>query len=223
MLTSMLAAVLIAPIGRALVAACLLLAPAAAVFAQAPIPGYPDTVNSFDAREVAMLPSFCRYTQVFRENVPNDADERERWIAYMGTTNYLPVHHYCWGLMKTNRGMLLARSSESRNFYLADAIGEYDYVIRRVTPDFVLLPEILTKKAENLILLGRGPQGVVELRRAIDARNDYWPAYAKLADYYKDTGDITKARETLDEGIAKAPDAKGLQRRREELGRAKAR
>jgi tetratricopeptide (TPR) repeat protein len=213
----------IAIVGRALAALCLVLTPLHAAHAQAPIPGYPDTVNSFDAREVAMLPSFCRYTQVFRENVPNDPDERERWIAYLGQTNYLPIHHYCWGLMKTNRAMLLARSTESRNFYLADAIGEYDYVIRRVLPDFVLLPEILTKKAENLILLGRGPQGVVELRRAIDTSGNYWPAYAKLADYYKETGDPGKARETLDEGLAKAPDAKGLQRRLEELGRPKPR
>lgn len=207
---------------RTMILARLLAAAAAAWWligsaaAQAPIPGYPDNWDAFDAREVALLPSYCKHTQVFRERVPGDADERERWIAYFGP-GYLHLHHYCWGLMKTNRGALLARSRESRVFYLSDAIGEYDYVIRRVPPDFVLLPEILTRKADNLILLGRGPQGVAELMRAIDTKADYWPAYGKLADYYKDTGEVAKARDALKQGLAAAPDAVALQRRLETL------
>lgn len=188
----------------------------ATAHAQAPIPGYPDNWDAFDPRELAMLPSYCKHTQVFRERVPGDPEERERWIAYFGP-GYLHLHHYCWGLMKTHRGALLARTRESRIFYLSDALGEFDYVLQRVPPDFVLLPEIRTRKAENLILLGRGPTAVVELMRAIETKADYWPAYAKLADYYKDTGDTAKAREILKQGIAAAPDAAALQRRLEDL------
>lgn len=190
-------------------------------WAQAPVPGYPDRVDAFDSREVAMLPSYCRSTQVFRQHVPNDPAEGERWAAFFGPT-FLHLHHYCWGVMKTNRAMLLARTRESRLFYLGDAITEYDYVIDRSTPDFLLLPEILTKKAENLILLDRGPSAVGELLRAINVKPDYWPAPAKLSDYYKSTGDLAKARQVLVDGLAANPDAKSLQRRLDELGNAKA-
>lgn len=201
--------------------ACALICANGFAWAQAPVPGYPDRVEAFDSREVALLPAYCRSTQVFRQHVPNDPAEGERWAAFFGPT-FLHLHHYCWGVMKTNRAMLLARERQSRLFYLGDAITEYDYVLDRSTPDFLLLPEILTKKAENLILLDRGPHAVVELMRAISLKPDYWPASVKLSDYYKSTGDLAKARQALVDGLAADPNAKVLQRRLDDLGSAKA-
>ena len=58
-------------------------------------------------------------------------------------------------------------------------------------------PEIFTKKGENLIRLAKGPLGVIELERAIEAKPDYWPPYAALSDYYKSIGDRAKARDVL--------------------------
>ncbi|MCS6943935.1 MAG: hypothetical protein RMK97_00705, partial [Sutterellaceae bacterium] len=108
---------------------------------QMPIPGYPDRAEALDPREVAMLPQYCIYTQHFREVVPggNNQAEIERWYAVLGPT-YHHLHHYCYGLMKTNRGRILARDRQTRNFYLADAIREFDYVLRNATADFALLP-----------------------------------------------------------------------------------
>lgn len=197
----------------------------AAVGAQAQqIPGYPDRVDAFDPREVAMLPKYCTYTQLFTDSVPggNDAQVRSSWYATMGPT-FNHMHHYCFGLMKTNRAVLLSRDAVSRNFYLNDAIIEYDYVIRRAPPDFVLMPEMLTKKGQNLVLLGKGPMAVMEYRAAIEANAQYWPAYAYLSDYYAESGDLKQAREVLEEGIAKASDVTALQRRLDKLGKAGAR
>ena len=59
--------------------------------------------------------------------------------------------------------------------------------------------------------------GVQDLERAIRLKADYWPAYAELSDYYKSTGDRAKAREVLETGLARAPGAKGLERRMAEL------
>src|SRR4030095_14954600 len=42
--------------------------------AQMPIPGYPPRAEDFDAREIAMLPRYCLYTQMFRERVPGGND-----------------------------------------------------------------------------------------------------------------------------------------------------
>lgn len=178
------------------------------------IPGYPASVNAYDPREVAMLPRYCAYTQIFRDRVPggNNPDEIQRWYSILGQT-FNAMHHYCEGLMKTNRGVLLARDEQSRRFYLSDSIVEFDYVIDRAPADFVLLPEILTKKGENLIRLGRGPIGNLQLQRAIELKPDYWPAYAAMSDYYKKTGDVKNAREVLEKGLSASPDAKALKER----------
>jgi tetratricopeptide (TPR) repeat protein len=182
------------------------------------IPGY-GGLEDYDAREVALLPKFCPHTLLFKEKVPGGSNplEIERWEAVLGPT-FRHMHHYCWGLMKTNRGVLLSRDRQVRQGYLTDSIREFDYVIQRAPADFVLLPEILTKKGENLIRLGRAPVGIVELERAVELKPDYWPPYAQISDYYKSVGDRQKAKEALQRGLTASPDAPALRRRLTELG-----
>jgi tetratricopeptide (TPR) repeat protein len=131
------------------------------------------------------------------------------------------VHHYCLGLMRTNRAVLLARTQQSRKFYLESALNEFTYVTDRAPADFVLLPEIHTKKGENFIRLDKAGPGIKELERAIELKADYWPAYAALSDYYKKTGDVTKARQLLDHALKYSPDSVALKRRLGELEGAK--
>jgi tetratricopeptide (TPR) repeat protein len=188
------------------------------------IPGYPENVEDYDPREVALLPPYCKYTQMFREKVPGGGDPVEggRWQALLGPT-FFAMHHYCWGLMKTNRGVLLAREPAVRTSYLGYSIREFDWVIQRAPEDFILLPEILNKKGEVLLRLGKGPLAMVALERASALKPDYWPPYAQMADFYKGTGDAAKAREILDKGLSFAPDAAALKRRLAELGDVQAR
>lgn len=190
---------------------------------QGSVPGYPDDVRyGFDPREVALLPQYCIYTQLFRAAVPggNNPREVERWSLVMGPS-FNNMHHYCWGLMDTNRALLLVRTERWRKWYLQTSIVEFDYVISRAPPDFKLLPEILTKKCENLIRLDMGPQAKPECERAIVLKPDYWPSYAAMSDYYVKIGDLAKARESLEASLAVTPDIKALQRRLAELDRAK--
>jgi len=193
------------------------LAPGLPAYAQSN-PGYPDSVYAYDAREVAMLPPYCRYTQAFRDRMPggNNPDQIKHWESVMGAT-FQAMHHYCMGLMKTNRAILIERTQQYRHFYLDSSIGEFDYVIKNAPEDFVLLPEILTKKGENLIRLGRGALGIQAFARAIELKPDYWPPYAYMSDYYKNTGDPKKARELLEKALSFSPDAKGLKTRMAEL------
>jgi len=200
-----------------LVACALLWLPAQSL-AQ-PIPGYPEHITGFDPREVAMLPPYCIYTIVFRDNVPggNNPEGIRKWNDVLGET-FRHSHHYCFGLMYTNRATLLpVQDPTARRFYLNNSILEFDYVLDRATPDYILLPEVLTKKGENLIRLGKGPMGIENLERAAQIKPDYWAPYAYLSDYYKEAGDFTKARQELEKGLSFAPDAKGLQRRLGEL------
>jgi tetratricopeptide (TPR) repeat protein len=182
------------------------------------IPGYPQLVTGYDPREVAMLPKYCIYTQLFRDNVPggNNPAEIQRWHAIMGDI-FIHMHHYCYGLMYLNRATLLARSAEIRGYNFNNAIMEFDYVLARAPKDFVLLPEILTKKGEVMLRQGRAPLAMTEFERAIEIKPDYWPPYAQMSDHYASIGDKEKAREILQRGLAQVPGATALQRRLREL------
>lgn len=186
--------------------------------AQSLAPGYPADVRAYDPREVATLPAFCIYTQEFRDKVPggSDQDQIKHWYAVMGEP-FHAMHHYCWGLMKTHRALVLARTRQAREFYLNDAIGEFDYVLDHSTPSFLLFPEILARKGQNLIRLGKGPLAILQLERAIEIKPDYWPAYAYLSDYHKDSGDYDQAKALVQAALIHAPEVKGLHMRLAEL------
>lgn len=185
---------------------------------QVVVTGYPADVTAYDSREVAMLPRYCIYTQSFRDKVPGGNDKAivDGWYAQLGLA-FHAMHHYCWGIMKTNRAVLLTSDRVTRQFYLSASIQEFDYVIEHAPADFVLLPEILAKKGENLIRLGRGSAAITELLRATELKPDYWPPYAHISDYYKELGDKAKAREILETGLRLAPDATALQNRLAQL------
>ena len=182
------------------------------------IPGYPLDVRAYDAREVALLPRYCIYTQEFREKVPggNIRAEIDKWYRLQGQT-FHAMHHYCWGLMRTNRALMLARTKAGRDRYLQEAIWDFDYVLQRAPANFALLPEILTKKGEHLIRLERGPLGEPDLRRAIELKPDYWPPYVALSDYYKARGDLKTARTLLEEALSHSANAAPVRKRLSEL------
>lgn len=205
-----------------LAALLLALASFGAARAQQMVPGYPDDFMALDAREVRLLPPYCIYSQYFSWKYHPSEVEKKRWETALGPT-FWHIHHYCFALLKTNRALFLTKSKQFREFYLRDSLNEFDYVIERAPDDFVLLPEILTKKGENLVRLGRGPWAVFEFERAAGLNPSFWPPYAHLADYYKSEGEKEKAREVLSKGLAQSPDAKPLQQRLAELDQAIAR
>lgn len=185
--------------------------------AEVKIPGYSDNFMVLDPREVALLPGFCVYSEYFRQKYGKDtAPELQQWRAMIGPS-FVHIHHYCFALIKTNRALLLARDQESRRFYLYESLSEFDYVIDRVPETFVLMPEMLTKKAENMLHLGLADAAIPLLKRAAELKPDYWPPYARLSDHYKQIGDLESARSALKSGLSFAPDAAPLKRRLAEL------
>jgi len=180
--------------------------------------------SQFDPKQLAMLPPYCKYTQLYRQNVPggNDPQQIERWASVLGQDNFIHMHHYCLGLESANRALYFSGTKLDRERELTTSVREFDYVVDRVTPDFALLPEILTRRGENLLRLGNASQGVVDLNRAIALKPDHWPPYAALSDYFKGLGDVASAREWAEKGLSAAPGTKALQRRLTELDKTKA-
>src|SRR3954467_10591070 len=181
-------------------------------------------VGRFDPKLVAMLPPYCKYTQDYRDNLAGGGDpaQIEHWASVLGAQTFHHLHHYCYGLVNTNRALYLSSTKQDRNFQLSQSVIEFDYVLARVPADFVLLPEILTKRGENLLRLGNGPEGALDLNRAIELKPDHWPPYAALSDYYKTLGDVAAAREWAKKGLSAAPGTVALQRRLAELDNPKA-
>jgi tetratricopeptide (TPR) repeat protein len=180
----------------------------------------------YDEKQAALLPPYCKYTQLYRDVAPGGKNpaEIERWATIMGGDgNFMHLHHYCWGLEYTNRGLYGGRSKQVRDELFRLSIPEFDYVISQARPDFVLMPEILTKKGENLLRIERAAEAIPALHRAIELKHQYWPPYVALSDYFKELGQIAVAREWLEKGLAAAPNTQPLLRRLAELDQAKGR
>ena len=172
----------------------------------------------YDAASVAKLPPYCRNAATFRDHVPggNNPAEIERWLRVMGK-GFIHIHHYCGGLQLTHRALFESRTKVERDRELRLSIPEFDYVIARVDSTFSLLPEILTKKGENLFRLERDPEAIATLVKAIEVKSDYWPPYAALSDHYKAMGKLDEARSWAKRGLAASGGAKALERRLREL------
>ena len=170
--------------------------------------------GDFPPRELALLPPYCKYAGGFPEH--NNAAQVAKWRAIIGGT-FEHIHHYCVGLMDVNHANLFSRSAQERLHTLSASVGEFQYVIDRAPPDFVLLPEIHTKRGESFVALNKGELAIPEFRRAIELKPDYWPPYADLSDYYKESGNLGLAREWVEKGLAIMPNAEALTRRLAEL------
>lgn len=169
-------------------------------------------------REIALLPHYCKFVGIYNMNVPGGDDPAEiakykEILGYM----YMHMHHYCRGLQQTNYAKIFARDQVERMERFKQSIGEFNYVLGYMKDDYVLLPEVLTKKGENLFRMGKPVDALASLQRAIEVKPDYWPPYAALSDYYKDNGNKAQARAWLEKGLAAAPDAKGLRQRMADL------
>jgi tetratricopeptide (TPR) repeat protein len=176
----------------------------------------------YDPKVFAFLPEWCKYTPLYAPVVPDQRTaaevqrEIQRLNQIMGPQNFRHLHHYCRGLFQATRARHFEKTGADRDRLLRDSIGEFDYVLQRVEPTFVLLPEILTKKGESLVSL-RSPDAIAPLQRAVELKPDYWPAYAALSDYFRDIGQLSQARQWLEKGLSAAPNASPLRRRLAEI------
>jgi hypothetical protein len=182
-------------------------------------PAHAEAQSIWEPSLIHRLPEYCKYTQAFRmRRVPgsDNPTEVERWTRVMGPT-FVHMHHYCFGLMASDRAAFLSTTRQDRLFSLRVSVTEFDYVLQRAPVGFSLIPEILTSKGESLIRAEKGAEGVGVLRQAIEVKPDYAPPYGALSDYYKEAGALAKAREWVEKGLAAAPTSRALMRRQAEL------
>ena len=165
--------------------------------------------------EYSMVPPYCPLRMTIgTRNAAVEARESEYWAQLLGGGQNLgPIHHYCWALinlMRADKPPPPGSPSNWRQLTMEYAIGDIDYVIKNARPDFKLLPEIYKKRADVLVKLKRNPEAAADYRKAIQGKSDYWPAYAGLAEMYRNNKQPNEARAVVEEGLALIPDSRTL-------------
>jgi len=155
------------------------------------------------------LPKYC-----------TDADTQREMIRTIGG-RWGGIHHYCWALVDIAKAQRAMIGPQSREFHYRNAIGNIDYVLIRTDPDFVLRPELLTRRAEVLHKLKREEEAEDAFREAMHAKEDYWPAYRGLAELFLEQSNVDGAREVLERGLGLTNNARALKKMLDQLPASK--
>jgi tetratricopeptide (TPR) repeat protein len=153
------------------------------------------------AEEVKMLPDYCQ--------------NPEQWKVILGSGWN---NHTCYGINWINR-YYKSRTISQKRFSLQNAIGDFNYSVDKLPPDYALLPEIYMYRGITYGLMDRVGEAVADLQKAIDMNPKLTRAYNELADHYEiKLSQRDKALETITEGLRHNPGTTSLQRRYTRLG-----
>jgi tetratricopeptide (TPR) repeat protein len=166
-------------------------------------------------QEVTLLPEYCPYTITFTSQY-GSREGTAQWMERLGPA-FKSMHHYCWALIAMNRAKRVNATAMEKRHNYNSAVSDIDFVLRYAKEDFPLMPEILSRRGEALIKLKEFGRAETDLRKAIEIRVDYWPAYTRLAECFRAQGKRDAAIQTLKDGIPKVSDARMLQRLLAEL------
>ena len=138
------------------------------------------------------------------------------WKSVMGET-FWAMHHYCWAIVRLNRmdGQLMTANQRAHAYDAA--VSDFQYVLNHAKPDFVLLPEIYWRMGDAQFKKGDIGAALNYFTRSREAKGDYWPAYAGLADVMAKATRRDEAIALLKEGLETAPGAAALQERLNKL------
>jgi tetratricopeptide (TPR) repeat protein len=176
-------------------------------------------VKNMTAAELAAAPRYCPYTQAYGRSGSPDAPsaEAKRWVAIMGPT-FWHLHHYCWGKMNLQRAMRSTATEQERKGLLGSVVGDYHYVVRNGTRDFILLPEIYVGIGEVELRRGNPQEAGKAFAEARTLKPDYWPAYSHWAEFLMRSGRQAEARQLVRIGLEHNPDARTLREQYRLLG-----
>lgn len=187
----------------------------------------PPAANANDARiptlaELRLLPPYCPSTQIIskhygRQQAPANFDAQTKPYVDLYGADFWHLHHYCFGLVYVVRNYR-EFDRKKRDRILRESIGEFSYVLKGISPESVLRPELHVKRGQSYVLMGRGGEAVADFKKALTLKPDYSPAYAFLSDYYKESGKKPLALTTLEEGLTQSPGDPSLLRRYATLG-----
>lgn len=170
-----------------------------------------NTPQNITPGEISRLPEYCPHSITFSPRGTPDAptDQQRHWVALMGNT-FWAIHHYCWALVNVNRAERGGLSPADRRYLFQWAIQDCYYVVNLATPDFPLMPEILTRIGNYYVEMDRVIEAMEHFERAKAIKSDYWPPYVGLANINLRLGRKNVAIDILNSAIQILPNEPNL-------------
>lgn len=162
--------------------------------------------------EYVLLPEHCKaQSNVSEVNYKKyyNAERTRQWQSALGG-DYIHYHHYCWGIVYIARAYKPSPTYGTRASLAQLAAGNINYVIERVSPSFILLPEMYTKLGEAYILLKDDRKAETAFRKAWEINPAYWRPYVWWGQRLYQLGRLREAQLVVEEGQKNAPGTKAL-------------
>lgn len=182
------------------------------LFGSSAIAGKPDNVTK---EEMATIPPYCPYAQSWDQYMVSP--ESKRWASIMGKP-FHAIHHYCWAQINMQRALKSGTSEATRVNLFKMVRDDYIYVAQRSTPDFVLLPEIMSRLGEVEVRLSLINDANRSFATARKLKPDYWPAYSHWAEYLMRVGKKVEAKNIVKTGLEYSPTSRVLREQYRLLG-----
>lgn len=176
--------------------------------------------HNVTAGELALLPPFCIDTEGFMygpENSPRMSPRAPGWVKQMGH-GFWALHHYCWARVHLNRLRTGRADTPNKKWFAQMIANEHMYVVRNVSPDFILLPEVWSRIGEALLLAGDVGGAMEAYANARSLKPDFWPAYTQWAAFLVERNKRKEALDLITEGLRHAPNSPQLRESFKTLG-----
>ncbi len=168
--------------------------------------------------EVALLPEFCRHTQVILVRHGSANSQRE-WIERVGPA-FLAMHHYCVAVVAYVRSHRHSNSKTDRIAYLSFAEDNQTYVVDRIGPDFALRAEIYYRRGQARSGLGKLPEALSDLEKAVESDPKHVRANHELSQVLLALGERERASKVLRAALERVPGNRLLESSLEQVERS---
>lgn len=159
--------------------------------------------------EMRLLPRWCMDTQTFPGEASNSA-AYHGYVARFGA-GWKAIHHYCWAMVDQVRLSRVLSDRKQRDYMVERILDNIDYVLQNSPVDFAMRPEIYTRRAAVLRLVGRSDDAT----KTLEALVEEWPrsavAHSALVEHLAAIGRHADATRALEKAAASVDDPAGLE------------
>jgi hypothetical protein len=120
-----------------------------------------------DPQEMAQLPEYLqiRLKYLYKGQIAFEDPLFVKWQSKIGP-DYKYLHHYAFAFNYSNRIYAGGLTERIKKIYANRMISEINFVLRHVSADLVILPEIHVKKGQALLILNRVREAQAEFIKA---------------------------------------------------------
>lgn len=161
-------------------------------------------------KNTQFLPQYCK-----DRAKGTQSPEWRKWGRTFGEVS-LHIHHYCSGVFAEQKAKSTLNQRERDN-WLGKVISQMRYVSSLCNAKCVIYPELHTRWGWALSEQGQTAEAIRHYQLAMQAKQNYSLAYARLSDLYVAANQPDEARKVLESGLEARPNSRSLKRRLEKL------